>query len=364
MDTEVLSHYYVLEVEHDARDVQIKLGYHRQSRRWHPDRNYGVSPDILAICTHMMQRLNDAITCLRDPEARRTYELRCASMVFTHEDDPGNYFRRQFEAERRAREEAAQRRRTEERERNAARQREREDQERRRREAEERERQRREAEARERRQRAEREQQAAEERERAEQEQQERERRRREQREQEQNQGRRPGAQEHQSRTSEPNRSTNSEFAGPEWENFFNILRILILLHELASENRQTRPDSSSTPSSGSTASSDGASRPSAPNAPPEAPQSTQEQPDDTFAAGSTESPNSSNQRRRQSAFGDLPRHSSRARWSDAELEALLKLRRDYPYDRWDDIAIRLNAMFGNGRNGNAVRLKHSKSTR
>ncbi|RVD87272.1 uncharacterized protein DFL_001514 [Arthrobotrys flagrans] len=415
MDPEVISHYYVLEVEHDARDVQIKLGFRRQSLKWHPDKNPGADKAKRAVCNAMMAKLNDAYTCLRDPDARKLYELRCASIVFTHPDDPGNWFREKFEAERRAREEERQRQRREEQERNAARQREREAQERRRREAEEREQQRREAEDRERRERAERARQAAEERERTERERQEQERRWREQRQQQQSQSqRRHGAQEHQSRTTEPNGSTFSHFTEREWEGFFNILRVLIMLQEAASENRRQSSGTSSTSFSGSTASNNsyraprssfsgsttsssstprtsfgestasngstprtsfgesttpnsGASRPSfsTPNPPPETPSPTREhETDDDFTTGSTEYSYSSYQQRRGPGFVRLPQYSSRARWSQAELDALLKLRRNHPWETWDNIAYRLNSEFGNGRNGNAVRLKHSKHTR
>ncbi|KAK6511305.1 hypothetical protein TWF481_000226 [Arthrobotrys musiformis] len=379
MDPEVLSHYYVLEVEHDARDVQIKLGYRRQSLKWHPDKNPHASLQRRQLCHAMMVKLNDAYKCLRDPDARKLYELRCASIVFTHPDDPGNWFREQFEAERRAREREAQRQRNEERERNAARQREREEQERRRREAEERQQRRREAEERERQQRAERERQAAEER--TERERQEQERRSREQRQQEQSQ-RRYGSQEHQAGAGESNRSANSNFTGQEWETFFNIIRVLIMLHEITSENRRQNPGSfsgsfggSSRTSNdgtadssfgGSATSNGGPPRPSSSEPRPEAPRATQDETNDNFATGSTftEPPNFSYQRRRQPGFGAVHGHSSGARWSQTEFEALLKLRRDYPYERWDTIACRLNNKFGNGRNGSAVRQKHNRHCR
>ncbi|KAF3149011.1 hypothetical protein TWF594_000461 [Orbilia oligospora] len=421
MDPEVLSHYYVLEVGHDASDTLIKLGFRRQSLKWHPDKNAGASPTRLALCNAMMGKLNDAYRCLRDPDARRLYELRCASIVFTHASDPGNRFREEFEAERRAREEERQRQRREEQERNAARQREREAHERRRREAEEREREQREAEERERRERAERARRAAEERERVERERQEQERRWREQRQQEQSR-RRHGAQEHQSRTTEPNGFTFSHFTEREWEAFFYILRVLIILHEVASENRRQDSTSSSTPFSGSTSgtprssfggsttsnqssprssfggsttsdrstprssysgwtasnsstprssfsesttSDGGASRPSfsAPNPPQESPRPTQERTNEDFTEPAEPS-YSSYQPRTESNFVPLPKYSSRARWSQAELDVLLKLRRDHPRETWDYVARRLNSHFGNARNGNAVRLKHSKHTR
>ncbi|KAK6506268.1 hypothetical protein TWF506_011186 [Arthrobotrys conoides] len=422
MDPEVLSHYYVLEVGHDARDALIKLGFRRQSLKWHPDKNPGASVERVSICNAMMGKLNDAYKCLRDPDARKLYELKCASIVFTHADDPGNWFREKFEAERRAREEERQRQRREEQERNAARQREREAQERRRREAEERQREQREAEDRERRERAERARRAAEERERVERERQEQERRRREQRQQEQNQ-RWHGAQEHQSRTTGSNGSTFSHFTQQEWETFFYILRVLIILQEVASNNRQQDSGTSSTPFDGSasgtprpsfggstasdssaprssfgestasdrstprssfggwtasnsstprssfgesTTSNDGASRPSFsfPNPPPESSRPTQEPTNDDPTTESTQSSYSSYQRRTDPIFEPLPHYSSRTRWSQTELDALLKLRRDHPRETWDNIARRLNSQFKNGRNGNAVRLKHSKHTR
>ncbi|KAK6346098.1 hypothetical protein TWF730_010429 [Orbilia blumenaviensis] len=357
MDPEVISHYYVLDIEHDARDAQIKMAFHRRSLKWHPDKNPNVSDKKLFECNAMMQKLNDAYTCLRDPKARGIYELRCASIVFTHEDDPGNWFRKQFEAERRSREEAAQRRRKEEQERNAARQQERQEQECRRKETEEREQRRREAEEQERRRKEteEREQRRreAEEKEQRRSENETREageQRRRnsgEQEQEEQAQGQsRPGTQEQQSRT------TNPKFTAQEWESFFNLLRILIVLQKLASESNQTGTGSHSKHS---------ASEPSDFGDASEAPRFTSEEPfKDNFSAGSKPSNYYSKQTKR-SEFGPVPAHSSRARWSDSELEALLKLRRDYPYEKWDTIASRLNAKFGNGRNGNAVRQKHSK---
>lgn len=58
MDPEVISHYYVLEVEHDARDVQIKLGFRRQSLKWHPDKNPGADKAKRAVCNAMMAKVS------------------------------------------------------------------------------------------------------------------------------------------------------------------------------------------------------------------------------------------------------------------------------------------------------------------
>ncbi|KAK6331841.1 hypothetical protein TWF718_002382 [Orbilia javanica] len=478
MDPEVLSYYYVLEVEHDARDVQIKLGFRRQCLKWHPDKNPGASAKRLALCNAMMGKLNDAYKCLRDPDARKLYELKCASLVFTREDDPGNWFRRRFEAERQAREDERRRQRQEERDRNAARHREREAQERRRREAEAEEQLRREAEERERRERAERERKDAEERERAEQERREQERTRREQRERE-NQ-RRTREQEQRSQTAGSDTSAPN-FTEREWESFFGFLRVLMMLHEATRGNRNPGSGSSSASSSGSTASNsnvprspsgssatpndvprfsfgssaapnstpqfsfsstapnsntprpsygerttptagatrssfnssttsnggtprssfgeptasntstprssfggsttasdNGTPRPpfeeasarnsggshpshSDPNPPPETPRPADEQESYPFNARFREYTSSSYRPRTEPEFIRLPTYSSRARWSQAELDALLQLRRDDPWATWDTIAYRLNAVYKNGRNGNAARLKHNR---
>ncbi|KAK6352867.1 hypothetical protein TWF696_004867 [Orbilia brochopaga] len=122
----VVSHYYILEVEHDATTDQIKRAFRCLSRRYHTDKNPGVDATQRAELNAKFTKLYESYKCLVDKHARQTYDTRCASIVFSHDEDPGNWFRQQYEREKQARKEEDERRRREERERNAARARDKE----------------------------------------------------------------------------------------------------------------------------------------------------------------------------------------------------------------------------------------------
>jgi mono/diheme cytochrome c family protein len=67
-------YYYLLGIEPDASDVDIRAAHMRAASYWHPDRNK--SPDALS----MMQHVNSARDTLLNPSRRRTYNL--SSLVY------------------------------------------------------------------------------------------------------------------------------------------------------------------------------------------------------------------------------------------------------------------------------------------
>ncbi|EPS45365.1 hypothetical protein H072_618 [Dactylellina haptotyla CBS 200.50] len=409
---EVVSHYFLLYIEHDATDAQILRGFRRRSRDLHPDRHAVASEEDKKRFTALFQKLVDARDCLLDKNLRDAHNNLCASMRFTHERDPGNFFRRKAEAERREREAAQERTRQEERERYARRKQKREEQQKR--EAEERQRQ--ETRAREAREREKREQERRE-REREQQEQEKRERERREQQARRERLEREERAraerelsrlrdqtvrpterdQNHQHQGTSPRSSQSSNFnhSAQDWQTFFTILQFLSRAQNAGSGNRQpssfnatqgscTPNIPSSTSSGTSTPFSDiytdytsysygGSTTYTTPGSSPPRPQGTARQ-DTTESEVESEpeseaesafefqwarTPNFGNTRARTRTYQPVPSLSSGKRWSAAEFEDLIRLRTKYPSDRWDDIASRLNAKYGMGRNGNAARLKH-----
>lgn len=68
--------YKVLGVEKDATDEQIKEGFKRRSKKYHPDRN---KTDPKA--KEKFEKIVNAYELLKDPERRRMYDL-------TGDEDP------------------------------------------------------------------------------------------------------------------------------------------------------------------------------------------------------------------------------------------------------------------------------------
>ncbi|KAF3922862.1 hypothetical protein AA313_de0203000 [Arthrobotrys entomopaga] len=374
----VVSYYHLLGVEHDADEATISRSFRRMSRECHPDKHMRDSEEEKLRWNEKMQNLIKAVECLRDPGRRKTYDTRCASMIFSDENDPGNFFRREAEARRAERIAEQERARNEERRRNAARQRESQ------------ERARREAEARQRREREEREERARAQRE---QERRERDRRMRE-RAREREHAERERVRREQGRRVDQQPFSDSSVE--DWQRFFIVLQFIWRLQNIASERQSTpptpsnsstpstpsSPSSSSTPSTPSTPNTEFASSASSNASTPSSnpftssnssffgastanttPQSSPPPPPRFFNWGFT--PNSQRASTNRDSYqypsnlGSVPAISSRRRWSSEEFSALLKLREDYPFERWDSIASKLNYRFGNGRNGNAARLKH-----
>jgi curved DNA-binding protein CbpA len=64
-----IDYYKILEIEITASSEEIKAAFKKQAIKWHPDKN----PDNDT--TLKMQVLNEAYLILKDPEARKLYDI-------------------------------------------------------------------------------------------------------------------------------------------------------------------------------------------------------------------------------------------------------------------------------------------------
>ncbi|KAF3940651.1 hypothetical protein ABW19_dt0202884 [Dactylella cylindrospora] len=307
---ESVSYYKILNVAHDATIEQINRAWRAAARQAHPDKHSGASKERIAELTALCQMVIQARKCLIDPIERRKYDAKCANTTFANENDPGNWFRRQREAEK-----AEERRRNE----RIARERERVRQER--------ERQRREAEEKARREQEEREQEI---RKAAERKMKEREQAKKEQ--------------EERQRLFSRLRSTDGvEGASRSRENQWQHTR---------TSTSSPSSTSSATPERNIPDASDAGSRSTANTTPQSSRLPTEEA---NARVPPHQSPLSATNRY---PFIIPTGFSSRKWWTEDETKGLVELRKLYPKDSWNMTAARLNAQFGNGRNGNAADKK------
>lgn len=69
-----LDYFQLLRIPYDADDAQVRSGYHRQARTFHPDRYaYLGVPDLVADLTAIAKRIAEAYVVLRDPVKRDAY---------------------------------------------------------------------------------------------------------------------------------------------------------------------------------------------------------------------------------------------------------------------------------------------------
>ncbi|EWC47150.1 hypothetical protein DRE_03519 [Drechslerella stenobrocha 248] len=295
------SYYRILKVQHNATNEEIRKSFRSLVLKWHPDKHGPGSKDA---ATEVFLRVTEAYRCLSDTPQREIYDIKCATIVFSDPSDPANWFREQYQREKRARQAETERRRTQEREQNAARQRERQ----------------------ERQERQEREKRAAEE-------------------------ARRRETEERESRSrEEPEDDYNDQTSGHTHSDTG--------IHS-PEEIPKSEPSSSSSPEPQNAS--------DIPEATPEPPipevklENEEEYWYNYFFSKakprfSTES----------SYKMSVPATSSGRRWSEAELDGLMDLRREHPVGTcgWDYIASLLNSKFKMGRSAAAAKGKYYKSWR
>lgn len=64
-----IDYYQILEIDINASFEEIKIAFKKQAIKWHPDKNTGNDTTL------KMQALNEAYLILKDPEARKLYDI-------------------------------------------------------------------------------------------------------------------------------------------------------------------------------------------------------------------------------------------------------------------------------------------------
>jgi len=62
-------YYKLLDIAQDASDIEVKIAFREQTKKWHPDRNQGIDT------TFRMQEINEAYLILKDKDARVRYDI-------------------------------------------------------------------------------------------------------------------------------------------------------------------------------------------------------------------------------------------------------------------------------------------------
>jgi curved DNA-binding protein CbpA len=71
-----LDYYELLNVPPAAPSSAIRAAYHAASRRFHPDANRHLEPDLRDPVERIAKRVTEAYAVLRDPRRRRVYDQR------------------------------------------------------------------------------------------------------------------------------------------------------------------------------------------------------------------------------------------------------------------------------------------------
>jgi DnaJ-class molecular chaperone len=79
-----MDYYKLLRVDRAARSVEIRPGYHRMRRCFHPDLYLYASPDLRHAVDQIARRITEAYTVLRDPNRRKAYDQGLARGKFRY----------------------------------------------------------------------------------------------------------------------------------------------------------------------------------------------------------------------------------------------------------------------------------------
>lgn len=74
-----LDYYDVLELQRGAAGAALRAAYHAASRRFHPDANRHLDPELRSVVERIAKRVTEAYSVLRDPRRRRLYDEMLAS---------------------------------------------------------------------------------------------------------------------------------------------------------------------------------------------------------------------------------------------------------------------------------------------
>lgn len=77
-------YYKILGIDSSATSEEIKKAYHKQSLRWHPDRN--LNRDV----TDQMQAINEAYAILKDAQKKARYDAEYARFYSCFVKEEGN----------------------------------------------------------------------------------------------------------------------------------------------------------------------------------------------------------------------------------------------------------------------------------
>ena len=69
-----LNYYELLEAPRGAAGPRLREAYHAASRRFHPDANRNLDPELRSAIERIAKRVTEAYSVLRDPRRRRLYD--------------------------------------------------------------------------------------------------------------------------------------------------------------------------------------------------------------------------------------------------------------------------------------------------
>ena len=74
-----LDYYELLEAQRGVSGPALREAYHAASRRFHPDANRHLEPELRGAVERIAKRVTEAYSVLRDPRRRKLYDERLAS---------------------------------------------------------------------------------------------------------------------------------------------------------------------------------------------------------------------------------------------------------------------------------------------
>jgi hypothetical protein len=73
-DLEIMTYYQMLGIESSALDAEVKGGYFRLAKMYHPDKFFGQSEEFIAAVRRIFEAQSRAYNVLKDPVQRRDYD--------------------------------------------------------------------------------------------------------------------------------------------------------------------------------------------------------------------------------------------------------------------------------------------------